>query len=59
MVEAGIRDAFDAIRAHPVSVVDVFERGRDAFDVGMAGASETEWSKAAGLTMTELATVHR
>ena len=59
MIEAALDDAYRAIRSHPTETVQLFERARAAHERGMAGAAETDWSKGAQLSLSELATIHR
>ncbi len=59
MIELALQDADEAIRSHPLETVQLFDRARAAHERGMAGATETDWSKAADLSLSELAIIHR
>jgi hypothetical protein len=48
-----------AISSHPPETAAVYSRGRDAFLEGHTKVPEGEWSRSAGLSLDEFATLHR
>ena len=59
MIRAALSDAERAIRSHPPETVGFYERAKAAHEVGVAVAPEADWSEAVGLSLPDLATIHR
>ena len=53
-ISQGLADIEEAISTHPPETVAVYQQGRDAFSGGLAQAKESEWSRAAGLSLSDL-----
>ncbi|MFH1748962.1 MAG: hypothetical protein ABIG44_18165 [Planctomycetota bacterium] len=59
LLAQGLADAEVAIRTHPDPMVAIYERGKAAFQKGAEQAQESEWSRAMGLTLPQLAVMHQ
>ena len=58
LISQGLADAEAAISEHPDETVSIYENGKRAFLEGQTKAEETDWSRATGLTLSELALMH-
>jgi len=59
LMSQGLADIEEAINQHPGETVSLYQNGKSAFLERQAGAQETEWSRAAGLSLQELAIMHQ
>lgn len=58
-VQIALADVEEAIRSHPDETVQLYERGKDAYEKGLERAEKTDWSERIGLTMDELSIIHK
>lgn len=59
LISEGIADAETAIRSHPDDTHRAYEEAVAAFLEGARGASESEWTRAMDLQLSELRLLHR
>ena len=58
-ITKALSDVEDAIQQHPERTLSVYQQGKVAFLEGQEGVKDTDWSRATGLTLPELALMHR
>lgn len=58
LISERLTDVEAAIRQHPEETASLYDKGKQAFLKGRERAEETDWSRAAGLSLEELALVH-
>jgi hypothetical protein len=58
-IAKALSDVEDAIQQHPGRTVSVYQQGKVAFLEGQQGVEHTDWSRATGLTLPQLALTHR
>jgi hypothetical protein len=59
LMSQGLLDAEAAIANHPAATQSLYQEAKRGFLEGQAQSQETEWSRAVGLSLSELALMHQ